>query len=82
MLLGSLMERSQVAALVGLGIQIGPETLSIEEERVVSRQSPRPQMPFVVSHVLFMVEYSFCLQKEIVIQIQIQIQIQEYIKVV
>ena len=37
MLLGSLMERSQVATLAKLGIRVELEVLLIEEKRVVPR---------------------------------------------
>ena len=64
MLLRSLMKRSQVAALVGLGIRIELRALLVEDERVVLRQPLHPQALVEVNRVLFVVECSFCLKKE------------------
>ena len=72
MLLGLLMERSRVAVLVGLGIWVELEALFVEEERVVPRQSPCPQVSFMVDRILFVVVCLFCLQKETDVQTQIQ----------
>ena len=46
MLLGSLVERNQVEALVGLGIPRELEFLLMEEEHVVQRQPFCPRIPF------------------------------------
>ena len=79
MLLGSLMERSRVMTLSGLEIKVRPGALLVEEKRVVPRQPSCLQMPFVVGHILFVVECSFCLQKETDVQIHIHdIQLKEY----
>ena len=58
-------------ALVELEIRVGLEALLVEQERVVSRQPLRPQVPYVVGRVIFVVEYSFCLQIETIIQFHI-----------
>ena len=64
MLLGSLMERSRIVALAGLGIRVELGVLLVEEKRMVLRQPPRSQMPFEVDHVIFVVVYSFYLHRE------------------
>ena len=66
-------KKSWVATLVELKIRVGPGAFLAEEERVVSRQPPRPQVPFVVDRVLFVMECSFCLQKETNVQIRIHV---------
>ena len=50
---------SELETLKKLGIQ------PVEEVRVVPGQPPRPQVPYVVDCILFVVEWSSCLQKEI-----------------
>ena len=35
----------------------------MEKESIVPRQPPRPQVPYEVDRILFMVEYSSCLKK-------------------
>ena len=73
------MERSRVTTLVGLGIRVELRALPMEKKHVVPRQPPCPQVPFVVECVLFVVESSFCLQKETNVQINIHdIRFHEY----
>ena len=65
MILGPLMEKRQVVALVGLGIRVELGALLMEEEFMVLMQPSRPQMPFVVNHIIFVMECLFYLQKEL-----------------
>ena len=65
MSLGSWAERSRVTTSVGLGIQVEPGAFPVDEKHMVPMQPPRPQAPFVVDRILFVVECTFFLQKEI-----------------
>ena len=55
MLLGSLMEKSRVATLAGLEIRVELRVFPIEEECVVPRQPPHPQVLIKVDRVLSVV---------------------------
>ena len=68
MLPGSWVESNRVEALVGFEILGELRVLSMDEEHVVSRQPPRPQVLGEVDRVLFVVVCSFYLQKKIIFQ--------------
>ena len=63
MLLGSLMERSWVMTLARLEIRVELGVFPMEKERMVPRQSPRPQVPFVMGRIFYVVQCLFCLQR-------------------
>ena len=49
------MGKIRVVVSVRLGISVGSRALSMEEERVVSRQPFHPQVPYEVDRVLVVV---------------------------
>ena len=58
------MEKSRVDVLGELEILRKLGIQPMDKVRVVPRQPPRPQMPYIVGHILFMMECSYSLQKE------------------
>ena len=70
MLPGSSVERSQVAALARLEILKELGVLPMDEERVVLRQPPHPQVPYEVGRILVVVVYPLS-RKEKTIQFHI-----------
>ena len=67
---GSLVELIQVMVWVELGIQAGPEVLLAEEEHVVPRQPPHPQVSYEIGRILVLVVYPLS-TKEIINLVQI-----------
>ena len=63
--LKSSARKIQVVALVVLGIQVGPEALSVKEKRVVPRQHLHPQVPYEVGRILVVVVHLLSNKKEI-----------------
>ena len=60
---GSLVELIQVVVWVELGIQAGLKVLPTEEEYVMPRQSPHPQVPYEVGCILVMVVHPLSRKK-------------------
>ena len=54
----------QVLVLVKLGIQARPRVLLVNEERVVLRQPPRPQVPYEVGHIFDVVVYPWSTKRK------------------